>query len=39
MTQGRGQFSFEFDHYEEVPRDVQDKLVEQLRKEQQETTA
>ena len=39
MTQGRGQFSFEFDHYEEVPRDVLDKLVAQLRKEQQEATA
>lgn len=36
MTQGRGQFKFQFDHYEEVPREIQDKLVEQLRKEQQE---
>ncbi|MDM7914495.1 MAG: elongation factor G, partial [Candidatus Eisenbacteria bacterium] len=39
MTQGRGRFTFAFDHYEEVPREVQDKLVEQLRKEQQEAGA
>lgn len=39
MTQGRGRFTFAFDHYEEVPREVQEKLVEQLRKEQQEAEA
>ncbi len=39
ITQGRGRFSFHFDHYEEVPRDVQEKLVEQLRKEQEEASA
>jgi len=39
MTQGRGRFTFTFDHYEEVPREVQDRLVEQLRKEQQEASA
>jgi elongation factor G len=39
MTQGRGRFAFEFDHYEEVPREVQGKLVEQLRKEQEEANA
>lgn len=39
MTQGRGRFTFQFDHYEEVPREVQDKLVEQLRKEQQDASA
>ncbi|MBD3161454.1 MAG: elongation factor G [Candidatus Eisenbacteria bacterium] len=39
MTQGRGRFSFEFDHYEEVPRDIQEKLVEQLRREQEEANA
>jgi elongation factor G len=39
MTQGRGRFSYEFDHYEEVPREIQDKLVEQLRKEQEEANA
>ncbi len=39
MTQGRGRFTFGFDHYEEVPREVQERLVEQLRKEQQEAEA
>jgi elongation factor G len=39
MTQGRGRFTFHFDHYEEVPREVQDKLVEQLRKESQDASA
>lgn len=39
MTQGRARFTFSFDHYEEVPREVQEKLVEQLRKEQQEAGA
>jgi elongation factor G len=39
MTQGRGRFTFQFDHYEEVPREIQEKLVEQLRKDQQEASA
>jgi elongation factor G len=39
MTQGRGRFTYHFDHYEEVPREVQEKLVEQLRKERQEAEA
>ncbi len=39
MTQGRGRFTFAFDHYEEVPREVQDKLVDQIRKEQAEAGA
>jgi elongation factor G len=39
MTQGRGRFTFSFDHYEEVPREVQEKLVDQLRKEQHESGA
>ncbi len=39
MTQGRGRFTFQFDHYEEVPREIQEKLVEQLRKDQQEAGA
>ena len=34
MTQGRGRFTFQFDHYEEVPREIQEKLVDQLRKDQ-----
>jgi elongation factor G len=39
MTQGRGRFTYHFDHYDEVPREVQEKLVEQLRKERQEAEA
>ncbi|MBM3316245.1 MAG: elongation factor G [Candidatus Eisenbacteria bacterium] len=39
MTQGRGRFRMEMSHYEEVPREVQDKLVESLRKEMDETKA
>lgn len=39
MTQGRGRYTFAFDHYEEVPREVQDRLVEQIRKEQAEAGA
>ncbi len=33
MTQGRGTFRMEVSHYEEVPRDVQSKLVEELKRE------
>ncbi|MBK8231721.1 MAG: elongation factor G [Candidatus Eisenbacteria bacterium] len=33
LTQGRARYAAEFSHYEEVPREAQDKLVEQLRKE------
>lgn len=33
LTQGRGLYSREFSHYEEVPRDVQDKLVEEYQRE------
>lgn len=39
ITQGRARYTFQFDHYEEVPRELQDRLVEQLRKEQQEGNA
>ena len=35
MTQGRGRFEAKFSHYEEVPRDAAEKLVEELRKEQE----
>ncbi|MEZ4648586.1 MAG: elongation factor G [Candidatus Eisenbacteria bacterium] len=35
MTQGRGRFEARFSHYEEVPRDAAEKLVEELRKEQE----
>jgi elongation factor G len=27
MTQGRGSFTVKFERYEEVPRDVQDKII------------
>jgi elongation factor G len=36
MTQGRGRFSMEESHYEEVPREFMDKLVEKLKKEMAE---
>ena len=38
MTQGQGGFTIEFDHYEEVPAHLVDRLVEQLR-EQEEARA
>jgi elongation factor G len=38
MTQGRGSFHMEFSHYEEVPRNVQEKLVEQHNRERAEET-
>ena len=27
MTQGRGIYSMEFDHYQEVPKNIQDEIV------------
>jgi len=39
MTQGRGRFRMEESHYEEVPRDVQDKLVATLRQEKEAANA
>jgi elongation factor G len=36
MTQGRSSFHMEFDHYEEVPRPVQDKLIAEYQKHRQE---
>ena len=38
MTQGQGGFTMEFDHYEEVPAHLVDRLVQQLR-EQEEARA
>ncbi len=38
MTQGQGSFTIEFDHYEEVPAHLVDRLVEQL-KEREEARA
>lgn len=39
MTQGRGRFTMEMARYEEVPREVQDRLVESLRAEREEAKA
>ncbi len=36
MTQGRGMHSRSFSHYEEVPHDVQDKIVEEAKKDREE---
>jgi elongation factor G len=36
MTQGRGSFHMEFSHYEEVPRQVQQKLIEERKREREE---
>lgn len=36
MTQGRSSFTMEFDHYEEVPRPVQEKLIAEYQKHKQE---
>jgi elongation factor G len=36
MTQGRSSFHMEFSHYEEVPRPVQEKIVAQAKKHQEE---
>ena len=36
MTQGRSSFHMEFSHYEEVPRPVQEKLIQQARKHHKE---
>ncbi|MCP4200683.1 MAG: elongation factor G [bacterium] len=36
MTQGRSRFHMEFSHYEEVPRNVQDKLVAEAQKAKEE---
>ncbi len=36
MTQGRSSFHMEFDHYDEVPRPVQEKLIAEYQKHRQE---
>jgi elongation factor G len=36
MTQGRGTFSMKFDHYEEVPSHLAEKVIEHARKEKEE---
>lgn len=39
MTQGRGNFSMQFDHYEAVPQHVADKVIEEARKRREEANA
>ena len=41
ITQGRGSFHMEFNHYEEVPRNLQDKIIAESKKakEGQQTAA
>ncbi|MEO0005307.1 MAG: elongation factor G [candidate division WOR-3 bacterium] len=36
MTQGRGVFTMEFDHYEEVPREIAQRIIEEARRAKQE---
>lgn len=36
LTQGRGKFKMEFSHYEEVPAQIQDKIVEKARQEREQ---
>lgn len=36
MTQGRGKFRMEFSHYEEVPQQIADKIIEKARQEKEE---
>ncbi len=36
MTQGRGSFDIEFDHFEEVPAQIAEKIIAQHKKEQEE---
>jgi len=39
ITQGRGSFHMEFSHYEEVPRNLQDKIIAEAKKEKEEEHA
>ena len=39
ITQGRGSFSMEFDHYEQVPAHVADRVIEEARKHREEAHA
>ena len=36
MTGGRGNYTMEFDHYEEVPAQLQEKIIEEAQKDQEE---
>jgi elongation factor G len=39
ITQGRGSFHMEFSHYEEVPRNLQDKIIAETKKKQEQQAA
>jgi len=39
MTQGRGKFKMEFSHYEEVPNQFADKIIEKAKQDKEETKA
>ena len=39
ITQGRGSFHMEYSHYEEVPKQFQEKIIAEVKKAQQETSA
>lgn len=39
VTQGRGNFSMEFDHYEQVPAHVAEKVIDEARKRREEANA
>jgi elongation factor G len=39
ITQGRGSFHMEFSHYEEVPRNLQDKIIAESKKKQEQQAA
>jgi len=36
LTQGRGTYSCEFSHYEEVPREISEKVIESIEKEKEQ---
>jgi len=35
MTQGRGYFNMKFSHYEEVPREITQKIVDEAKKQKE----
>lgn len=39
ITQGRGSFHMEFSHYEEVPRNLQDKIIEETKRAKEEAAS
>ena len=39
ITQGRGSFHMEYSHYEEVPRNLQEKIIAESKKNQQQPAA